>query len=187
MRSDTDIFEDLVRRCAKRDNAARKQLYDMFSAQMFSICLRYTKNRSQAEDVFQDSFLKVFENIGTIKNVAALPGWIKMIFVHTAIDFLRMEMKFNLHDTDVNEQKIYVDQDIISEMSVDELNELIKELPIKSRTVFNLYVVEGYNHREISEIMGITEGTSKSQLFDAKQKLKNKLNKLNKPLLKIVG
>lgn len=154
---------------------------------MFSICLRYTKNRSQAEDVYQDSFLKVFENIGTIKNVAALPGWIKMIFVHTAIDFLRMEMKFHLHDTDVNEQKIYVDQDIISEMSVDELNELIKELPIKSRTVFNLYVVEGYNHREISEIMGITEGTSKSQLFDAKQKLKNKLNKLNKPLLKIVG
>jgi RNA polymerase sigma-70 factor (ECF subfamily) len=186
VRTDTELFEDLVKRCAKRDNAARKQLYDMFSAQMFSICLRYTKNRSQAEDVFQESFLKVFENIGSIKNVAALPGWIKMIFVHTSIDFLRMEMKFNLHDTDVSEQKIYVDQDIISDMSVAELNELIQELPVKSRTVFNLYVVEGYSHREISEIMGISEGTSKSQLFDAKQKLKKKLNTLNQPLLKIV-
>jgi len=186
VRTDTELFEHLVKRCAKRDNAARKQLYDMFSAQMFSICLRYTKNRSQAEDVFQESFLKVFENIGSIKNVAALPGWIKMIFVHTSIDFLRMEMKFNLHDTDVSEQKIYVDQDILSDMSVAELTELIQELPIKSRTVFNLYVVEGYSHREISEIMGISEGTSKSQLFDAKQKLKKKLNTLNQPLLKIV-
>ena len=179
-------FEELVHKCVKRDNDARKRVYDLFSAQMFSICLRYTKNKSQAEDIFQDAFLKVFENIGQLKNPEALPGWIKMIFVRTAINFIQGEVKFDSTDLSVVEKREFFDNDILNEISLKEIEALIKRLPTKSGMVFNLYVIEGYSHQEIADLMGISVGTSKSQLFDAKQLLKKELIKFNKPLLKVV-
>lgn len=181
-----DNFEELVQKCLKRDNDARKRVYDLFSAQMFSICSRYTKNKSQAEDIFQDAFLKVFENIGQLKDPAALPGWIKMIFVRTAISSIQAEVKFDTTDLTIVEKREFFDHDIVSEISLKEITALIQELPTKSRMVFNLYVIEGYSHQEIAELMGISVGTSKSQLFDAKQLLKKQLIKINKPLLKVV-
>lgn len=181
-----DNFGELVQKCSKRDNDARKRVYDLFAAQMFSICLRYTKNKSQAEDIFQDAFLKVFENIGQLKDPAALPGWIKTIFVRTAINFIQAEVKFNSTDLAIVEKKEFFDHDIVSEISTKEITMLIQELPTKSGMVFNLYAIEGYSHKEISELMEISVGTSKSQLFDAKQLLKKKLIKINEPLLKVV-
>lgn len=181
-----NIFHDLIQRCIKRDDSARKQLYDLFSAKMFNICLRYGKNKSEAEDIFQDGFLKVFEGIAQVKNAAALPGWIKTIFVYTAINYSKNELKFKTLSISSVEKNEYFDNDILSELTVKEITDLIQKLPTKSRMVFNLYVVEGYSHQEIAEIMNITVGTSKSQLHDARQSLKQAINSNTKHYLHIV-
>jgi len=181
-----NIFHDLIQRCIERDESARKQLYDLFSAKMFNICLRYAKNKSDAEDIFQDGFLKVFEGIAQVKNAAALPGWIKTIFVYTAINRNMNEWKFKTLSISSVEKNQYFDYDILSELTVKEIIDLIQKLPTKSRKVFNLYVIEGYSHQEISEIMNISVGTSKSQLHDARQSLKQAIHSNTKHYLKIV-
>lgn len=186
MKEEKNIFHDLIQKCIERDESARKQLYDLFSAKMFNICLRYGKNKSEAEDIFQDGFLKVFEGIAQVKNPAALPGWIKTIFVYTAINSSMNEFKFKTLSISSVEKTQYFDHDILSELTVKEIIELIQKLPTKSRKVFNLYVIEGYNHKEISEIMNISVGTSKSQLHDARQSLKQAVQNVTKHYLQII-
>lgn len=179
-------FQNLVERCAKQDNVARKELYTLFSPQMFSICLRFAKNESQADDIFQDGFLKVFENIHQVKNTSALPGWIKSIFINTAINACKNELKFQTELIDSVGQNQYTDFDVIKELELKEITELIQKLPVKSRMVFNLYVIEGYSHQEIADLMKISPGTSKSQLFDARQRLKQAIELNAKSYLQIV-
>lgn len=181
-----DIFSDLIHRCIKHDNQARKQLYEMFSSKMYSICVRYGSNKSQADDIFQESFLKVFENIGQVKNTAALPGWIKTIFVFTSLNYVKNEMKHAMQTLSIENRNDFFDHDILSDLTVQEITELIQKLPVKSRMVFNLYVIEGYNHKEIGDLMGISIGTSKSQLYDARENLKKSINKSNAHYLNLV-
>jgi RNA polymerase sigma-70 factor (ECF subfamily) len=184
------IFDNIVRGCINKDEKARKELYNLFSAPMYNVCLRFTKEKTEAEDIFQDAFIKVFDNLHKLTNHNLLPGWIKRIFINTAIDSIRTKkMKYTsleyYHKIDFNSINIpdsLLEKDLMS---------MIDDLPIKSRTVFILYVIEGYSHKEIAEIMKISEGTSKSQLFDAKVKLKQKIQKIEtkefnyKPKLKI--
>ncbi|MFM1914860.1 MAG: hypothetical protein RLZZ531_529 [Bacteroidota bacterium] len=176
MNGEVDIFESLIDRCIQRDERARKELYNLFSAQMFNVCLRYSKNRSQAEDIFQDAFIKVFENLPKLSNKNQFPGWIKRVFVNTAIDNIRANNKFESNEhLHVIEHLSDLEPSILDEMAHEDLLALVQELPPRAKIVFNLFVLEGFSHQEISDQLGITVGTSKSQLFDAKNILKTKI------------
>ncbi|MFM6935586.1 MAG: RNA polymerase sigma factor [Flavobacteriales bacterium] len=188
MQGEVHIFEALIDRCIQRDEKARKELYDLFSAQMFSVCLRYAKNRSQAEDIFQDAFIKVFENLPKLTNKNQFPGWIKRVFVNTAIDNIRANNKYESNEhLHVIEHFSNVDPSVLDEMAHDDLLELIQTLPPRAKIVFNLFVMEGYSHQEISDELGISVGTSKSHLFDAKNILKTKLLSQEAKLFSIVS
>ena len=178
------LYDDLIRRCINKDERARKELYDLFAIPMYNLCLRFAKDKSEAEDIFQDAFIKVFENLNNLYDRNLLPGWIKRIFVHTAIDAIRAK-KVELISIDRLYNLEIDSNDALDKLKEDDVLELIHKLPTKTRTIFIMYVIEGYSHKEIAQILGISEGTSKSQLFDAKLKLKNQINKLNIKELKI--
>lgn len=147
---------------------------------MFWVCLRYTKDKETAEDILQDGFIKVYQAIGKFKGTGSLEGWIRRIIVNTAIEFHRKHANMypieNL-DTVVNQDSGH---DLISDISKKEILALIQALPPGFRTVFNLYAIEGFTHREIAEKLDISEGTSKSQLARARQKLQEKVHRLKK-------
>ncbi len=188
MQEEVSIFETLINRCIQRDEKARKELYDLFSAQMFNVCLRYAKNRSQAEDIFQDAFIKVFENLAKLSNKNQFPGWIKRVFVNTAIDHIRANKRYesteHLH---IIEHYSDVEPSIIDDLAHEDLLEMVQELPPRAKVVFNLFVIEGYSHKEIADELGINIGTSKSHLFDAKNILKTKLLAKEAKLFSIVS
>jgi len=144
---------------------------------MFSVCLRYAKNKEEAEDVFQQSFYLVYKNIKQLKNYDALSGWIKRIFVNTALEYNRKASQLRVvENIDVALNKSTVDvNDALSNLSTNELTALIQQLPVGCRKIFNLYVVEGFSHKEIAKKLKISVGTSKSQLHDARKILKNKI------------
>ncbi|MFZ9586207.1 MAG: RNA polymerase sigma factor [Crocinitomicaceae bacterium] len=187
MQGEVHIFESLIDRCIQRDERARKELYDLFSAQMFSVCLRYAKNRSQAEDIFQDAFVKVFEHLPKLTNKSHFPGWIKRVFVNTAIDSIRANNKYNTNENiQIIEHFADVQPSIIDDMAHEDLLDLIQSLPPRAKIVFNMFVMEGYSHQEIADELGISVGTSKSHLFDAKNILKTKLLVQESKLFSIV-
>lgn len=151
---------------------------------MFSVCLRYAQNKEEAEDIFQQGFYLVYKNINQLKNVDALSGWIKRIFVNVALE----------NNRKIGFLKVIEDMDIVAHTSLIEVNEaldhlateeltaLIQQLPTGCRKVFNLYVVEGFSHQEIAEEMKISIGTSKSQLHDARTLLKQKIINNSSPI-----
>jgi RNA polymerase sigma-70 factor (ECF subfamily) len=162
--------------CLNNDRRAQEKLYKQFYGPMAALCLRYTRNEEDAIEVLHNGFLKVFKHIGSFDaSKASLYTWIKTIMVNSAIDFLRSKQKFKnnvelkeIHDTGM-------DSEAIHRMSAVELLQLIRKLPQATQTVFNLYVVEGYNHREIAEILGISDGTSKWHLSEARRQLQQLL------------
>ncbi|MDF1672939.1 MAG: sigma-70 family RNA polymerase sigma factor [Vicingaceae bacterium] len=161
----------------KFEPEARRVLYDLYSSQMYSICLRYVKNNTDADDVFQQGFMLVYKNIGQLKNVDALSGWIKRIFVNVAIEFNRKKYQLRVVENPEAEPIASLDvNNAISQMAVNEITALIQQLPTGCREVFNLYVIDGFSHKEIADQLGISVGTSKSQLFDARKILKNKIS-----------
>ncbi|HHG83615.1 MAG TPA: RNA polymerase sigma factor [Bacteroidetes bacterium] len=174
--------EKLVQGCAKGRPQYQEALYNKYYRKMFGVCLRYTSNRETAEDVLQDSFIKIFKKIGSFSGKGSLEGWIRRIMVNTALEHHRkqrnmypiVDMDFAL-DADAG-------HDIIADMSRDEILEIIQKLPPGYRTIFNLYAIEGYNHREIGKKLGISEGTSKSQLARARKTLQDNIHHLKKDL-----
>jgi len=166
----------LIEQCKKGDRKAQRRLYELYANYVFRICLRYMGNESEAEDGVSETFLKVFSNIESLvfENEKMLAGWIRKIAVNECLMLLRKRMK----DTDIIYEKAdFVDesQDVLSNIEAGYLFQIIQSLPTGYRTIFNLYVIEGYSHREISQRLGISEGTSKSQLNRAKTLLKEKL------------
>jgi RNA polymerase sigma factor (sigma-70 family) len=145
---------------------------------MFAVCFRYAKSREEAEDVLQEGFVKVFENIGKFRKEGSLEGWIRKIMYHTAIQKFRerkeVDNAISLDGTNLILTQQSSD-DILSNIQVKELLKLIQELPTRYQLVFNLYVFEGLKHREIAEQLGISEGTSKSNLSDARSILQKKI------------
>lgn len=144
---------------------------------MFTICLRYAKNQADAEDIFQQAFFLIYKNLEQLKDVSALSGWVKKVVVNEAIKFSKE--KYFLRIVESTDVLIDVPQDntedALSQLATTELTELIQQLPTGCREVFNMYVIDGFSHKEISEKLGISVGTSKSQLFDARHILKNKI------------
>jgi len=147
---------------------------------MLGVCLRYAKNRMEAEDILQEGYIKVFKNLNTYKGEGSLEGWVRRIMVNTAINFYRASIKYvqSLDDDEMNDKNL-PNVSMNDLLSTKELLKIIQELPEGYRVVFNLYAVEGYSHKEIAAILDVSESTSKSQLSRARVALQNKLKMLN--------
>jgi RNA polymerase sigma factor (sigma-70 family) len=156
---------------------AQKELYETFKLKMFGICMRYAGNYDDAQDILQDGFLKVFEKIDQFGFKGAFEGWIRKIMVNTALERFRTNYQvININD---NLKEIDREQtgDFTSDIDARELIRFVQELSPKYRIVFNLYAIEGYSHKEIADMLGITEGTSKSNLSRARDILQDKVNR----------
>jgi RNA polymerase sigma factor (sigma-70 family) len=163
----------LIKDCLKGNPSAQKQLYDHFAPLMLSVCYRYTKSIEDAEDVLQEGFIKVFFKLSQYQTKGELGGWIRRIMATTAINFLRKKnlAKANLFDFDDELPIIESEADPELKMEAKEIADLIRQLPLGYQTIFNLYAVEGYSHTEIAEMLGINEGTSRSQYARARAQL----------------
>jgi len=162
-------YHRLVKDCLREKPAAQKQLYDFFAGAMLGVCYRFTKSRADAEDILQEGFVKVFRNLSQYKGEGELGGWIRRIMVRTAINYLKKNSRYQneLAFTDEHLHPVSNDDPEVS-MNAKELSELIRQLPTGYQTIFNLHAIEGFNHVEIGELMGIHEGTSRSQYSRAR-------------------
>jgi len=166
---------DLIRACIRKDRAAQRVLYEEHYGKMMGVCLRYSNNSEDALDILHEGFIKVFKNLAKYEPGTSLTAWIRRIMVNTAIDYYRKNIRRRTEDL---EQAYHVssgDPDAVSEMTKEEILESVQELSPAYRAVFNLYVIDGYSHKEIGEILGITESTSRSNLVKARTKLKKAL------------
>jgi len=177
-----DESEDiLIQGCIEWDRNSQSRLYKQFCSKMFAVVLRYSKNREEAEDTLQEGFMKVFENLKNFKKQGSLEGWIRRIMVNSAIQKYRQSKpQFTTINVEDNEYSLngYATENTLSQIGAKELMKLIQKLPPKCQMVFNLYVFEGMKHREIAEQLGITEGTSKSNLSDARTMLQKQVKRL---------
>ena len=169
----------LIRGCRKGDRLAQKELYERYSRKMMGVCLRYVNDRETARDLLQDGFVKVFTSMDSYLGAGSFEGWMRKIFVNCALEYLRKsDVLRESTDLDNTAELIQPDSSVISSMSAAELMTLVHELPTGFRTVFNLFAIEGYSHKEISEMLNITESTSRSQFTRAKQMLQKRINAL---------
>lgn len=163
---------EIIDGCVANKASAQQKLYELYARRMMAVCLRYTRSRFEAEDIFHEAFVKVFKNIGTWQG-GAFEGWMRRIFVNTAINHYHQNRKYNDHvDSSYAEMLTSNTDSAIDELSNQELLDLINKMPEGYKMIFNLHVVEGYNHTEIAEMLQIAEGSSKSQLSKAKAYLK---------------
>ncbi|MEQ8908968.1 MAG: RNA polymerase sigma factor [Vicingaceae bacterium] len=172
--------EEMLEGCKAHKEHAQKQLFDRYSGLMTGVCMRYADRYEEAQDMVQDGFIKVFKKIGSFTGKGSLEGWIRKIMVNTALDHLRKRKKerFNV-DVDEVEYKLKDEQEIIASLQADDLLKLVQSLPTGYRTVFNMYAIEGYTHKEIANELGVSENTSKSQYSRARSLLQKKLEQLN--------
>lgn len=169
---------ELIDGCLNNDRKAQKLLYEKYSSKMFGVCMRYAKSKEEAEDILSDSFVQVFVKLSSFKREGSFEGWIRRIVVNTSITAYRNNLKFNLNDEISEVHQLSDDNETaIDLLNVQQIKSIIQQMPDGYRMIFNLYVIEGYNHREIAELIGINEGTSKSQFSKAKKWLQNRLIK----------
>jgi RNA polymerase sigma factor (sigma-70 family) len=163
-------------------------LYEKYGPQMYSICLRYAGGNEDANDIFQQGFLLVYENLNQLRNTDALSGWVKRVFVNAALEHNRKAGHLSLIHNPEMKDEVESDNwnDAFSKMATDEITGIIQELPDRCRTVFNMFIIDGYSHKEIADRLSISTGTSKSQLFDARKILKNRINQLSRRATKII-
>jgi RNA polymerase sigma factor (sigma-70 family) len=169
---------EIVEGCKAGKRELQKALYTRFSGKMYAVCLRYSKSREEAEDILQDGFIKVFHSIQQFMGAGSFEGWIRRIIVNTALEALRKKkLDFSSFDIEQAENHNAQSFDMTSQVSANDLLTIIQELPTGYRTIFNLYAIEGYQHKEIAVMLGISEGTSKSQLARARNMLQERLKK----------
>lgn len=167
--------KQLIKGCVKADRRAQEQLYQLYSSKMFAICLRYTKSQQEAEDVLQESFIKVFKQIDKYKGEAPLIFWIKRIVINTALNSQRSKLYlYPMVDVDDLKESSGEEKDV-TDYSLEDLMGMVKSLPGSCQVIFNLYAIEGYKHHEIAEMLEISVGTSKSQYSRAKFLLREKM------------
>ncbi len=171
-------LEELIKKCKQSDINAQSQVYQLYAGKLFALSLKYSKNYQEAQDNLQDGFITIFKKIDQYQSKGSFEGWLKRIVINTALQKYREKNVLNLVTEEIPENvMVDVDED---DVSLDFLLDLIQQLPNRYRLVFNLYVLDGYSHKEVAEILKISEGTSKSNLSRARMILKNKLeeNKL---------
>lgn len=159
----------------------QKMLYDRFAPKMYGVCLRYAGNENDANDILQEGFIKVFKNLEKFRREGSFEGWVRRIFVNTAIEHYRKRVKlYNVTEVQENTAED-TNLDALDNLATKDILNVINELSPGYKAVFNMHVIEGYSHKEIADILGITEGTSKSQLARAKGVLKKLLENYLKP------
>lgn len=171
--------QELVQGVLQGNPTHQSALYRQYSTPMFRVLLRFARDRAEAEDMLQDGFIRVFRDMGQFRGDGALGGWIRRIMVNTALSHLRKQRDFLRDTSDFSpfENQLRTDEDFASNMDAETLLKYLQRLPPGYRAVFNLYAIDGFSHEEISEQLGISIGTSKSQLFKAREYLKRILDK----------
>ena len=169
----------LVIECVKCNPKAQRLLFDKFAPKMLTVCLRYANDSADAEDVLQEGFVKVFSKLSDFKMEGSLEGWIRRIMVNTSLDAIRKNKKY-LTDAKLEdvEYKIHSSESTSDQLQADDLMKLVHALPEGYKVVFNLFAIEGYSHKEIADLLGVSENTSKSQYSRARAHLRIQLEKL---------
>lgn len=166
-------LKQLIQKCNKNDTKAQAELYQLFAGKLFSVCLKYCKNYAEAEDNLQDAFVTIFNKISQYKHKGSFEGWLKRITINTALQRYRNQGVFEIiDDTNIEDVEVTVEDD---DVTLEFLLQIIQELPDRYRLVFNLYVLDGYSHKNIADMLDITIGTSKSNLARARKILKDKI------------
>lgn len=166
-------LDRLIDNCKKKHGKAQEELYKRYASSLFSVCLKYASNYADAEDILQDAFITIFNKVSQYRGQGSFEGWLKRIAINTALQRYRKTGVLNLiNEENINEVDVEVEEESVP---LDYLLRIIQELPDRYRMVFNLYVLDGYSHKEISEVLEISEGTSKSNLARARKILKNKI------------
>ncbi len=171
--------KEIIEGCIKQNRKAQKMLYERFASKFLGICMRYAKDKQEAEDILQEGFFKIFERINQYQFAGAFEGWMRRIIVNTAISNYRKNIKhynhYDIYEINENDEEVNI-EDI--EFTLEEMLKVIQSLSPGYRMVFNLYAIEGYAHKEIAEILGIDIATSKSQYSRARKIIQNRLAKL---------
>ena len=166
-------LKKLIAQCRQQDRKAQEKLYRTYSGKFFILCLKYSADYEQAKDNLQDGFIKIFQNISQFKGKGSFEGWMTRIIINTALKKYQDKSVFlSINEDYLEEPEIEVDEE---ELSIDFLIQIVQELPERYRLVFNLYTMEGFSHKEISEMLKISVGTSKSNLARARLKLKERI------------
>lgn len=172
--------QQLIESCRRGERIGQKELYDRFARKMMGVCYRYVNDKETALDLLQDGFVKVFLSLDSYSGTGSFEGWVRRIFVNTALEYLRKaDVLRDSTDLDNTAELVQPEASVLSVMAADELMQLVKELPPGFRMVFNLFAIEGYSHKEIGEMLNITESTSRSQYTRARQMLQKKINALH--------
>ncbi len=173
-------ISDIIDGCRQWKRSSQEALYRQFFGYAMAICLRYANNKSEAIEILNDGFLKIFYHIHSYDPSRPFKSWLSKIMANTAIDHLRSKKKISFSEDITKAYDLGVsDEKALDKLSYDEILQLVQHLPPAYKTVFNLYVMEGFQHQEIAEMLGISEGTSKSNLFKAKRILKEKIAALS--------
>jgi len=171
------VEEDLRKRCLSDDRKAQNDLYIRYSGRLYGTCLKYAKNNTDAEDILQEGFIKIFRYLPNFRGEGSFEGWMRRIMVNTSFNYYKRKNLFNKNiDFDDVHAFFRTEHEIIGEISLKELMALVHELPEGYRKVFNLNILQGYSHKEIAEMMNISASTSKSQLSRARSSLRDKIN-----------
>lgn len=172
--------EQLINNCLNGDARAQKLLFEKFSPKLMGVCYRYAASNDEAQDLLQDGFIKIFEKLDKYSGIGSFEGWMRRIIVNTALDSIRKNKKFQMH-IDIAEAgfKIPSNDYIEERLAAEDLIKILQGIPMGYKTIFNLYAIEGYSHKEIAEQLNISTSTSKSQYSRAKALLRDKITKLN--------
>jgi RNA polymerase sigma factor (sigma-70 family) len=166
------VLKELIDGCLQKDRRSQELIYKQFYGYAMGFCIRYTKDKEEAKEILNDGFLKIFTKLESYDRERSFSTWLARVMINTALDRYRKESRQQpTEDLQVAEQ-VAIDENVISQLAHDELITLIQRLPSAYRIVFNLFVIDGFTHEEIAEKIGISEGTSKSNLFRAREKLK---------------
>ncbi len=172
-----DALENVIKGCLKGNKADQHRLYSLFSSKMYGVCLRFASSYDEAQDILQEGFIKVFEKLSTFQGKGSLEGWVKRIFINTAIEKYR-ERVYHLSVHDMSDNGHFAEENMgPSSLGVKDLLALIQHLPVQYRLVFNLHTMDGLNHKEIGEMLNITESTSRSNLSRARLLLQEMIKK----------
>ncbi|MCX7955119.1 MAG: RNA polymerase sigma factor [Bacteroidales bacterium] len=167
----------IIKECLNNNREAQNLLYKTFAPKMYVVCLRYAGNKNDANDILQEAFIRVFKYLGTFKYKGSLEGWIRKIVVRTALNFLKYKYEYADYEDNIDDTQDLMEESITN-LNIEEIIKIIQELPEGKRIIFNLYVFEGYSHKEIAEMLDISVKTSKAQYCKAKNYIIEKLNSL---------
>lgn len=171
--------QQLIEGCLKEDRRFQKELYERYASSLYAVCFRYCKNREEAQDVLHEGFIKAIKNLHNFEGKGSFEGWLRRIMVNTSLELFRKNKHLSVVEDIENADEHSIESKALENMSANELLQLVNALPAGFKVVFNLYAIEGFSHKEIADQLGISVGTSKSQLSRARVSLQNMIKGLD--------